>query len=246
MSKLIYTRFTKLIIDHFLSCNKSIPRRSDSKLHSEGRDLPLTKLINTVDCKYKFGMEIPESMITDAINRRGKCYMHLGDQEVNVPKAFQKNDVLIKSRSITFADNLLEIVNGAVLLAKSVSTKEQHCQQCDIMTQTTIERQIDKDVKDTYAKWRQKLKDISATDSDATQDSSHSDTNKEKEDETVDSDDFDMDLTNDESKGDDDVAGFVVFIYNKSTEPLKSTCLSPIVTSSSLEYIQSLLNETPM
>ncbi|GKF90827.1 hypothetical protein Tco_0274528, partial [Tanacetum coccineum] len=77
---------------------------------------------------------------------------------VNVPKAFQKNVVPIKSRSLTFADNLLEIENGAVLLAKSVNTEEQRCQQCDIMTQTTIERQINKDVKDMYAKWRQKLK----------------------------------------------------------------------------------------
>ncbi|GJZ81259.1 hypothetical protein Tco_0646253 [Tanacetum coccineum] len=34
MSKLLYTRFTKLIIDYILSHNKSIPRRSDSKLHS--------------------------------------------------------------------------------------------------------------------------------------------------------------------------------------------------------------------
>ncbi|GJU18629.1 hypothetical protein Tco_1146595 [Tanacetum coccineum] len=49
MSKLIYTRFIKLIIDQFLSCNKSIPQRFDVDMHSEGQDSPLTKLINTVD-----------------------------------------------------------------------------------------------------------------------------------------------------------------------------------------------------
>ncbi|GKC78711.1 hypothetical protein Tco_1129485 [Tanacetum coccineum] len=43
MSKLIYTRFTKLIIDNFLSCNKSIPRRSDAKLQSEGKDSEATQ-----------------------------------------------------------------------------------------------------------------------------------------------------------------------------------------------------------
>ncbi|GKE67397.1 hypothetical protein Tco_1521558, partial [Tanacetum coccineum] len=42
----------------------------------------------------------------------------------------------------------------------------------------------------------------------------------------------------------DDVARFGVFMYNKSTEPLNSTYLSPTITCSSLEYIQSLLNET--
>ncbi|GJX48025.1 hypothetical protein Tco_0273215 [Tanacetum coccineum] len=66
MSKMMYTRFTKLIIDHFLSCNKSIPHISDSNMHNEGQDSPLTKLTNTVKGTYKFGMEIPDTMINDA------------------------------------------------------------------------------------------------------------------------------------------------------------------------------------
>ncbi|GJU78033.1 hypothetical protein Tco_1275103 [Tanacetum coccineum] len=69
MSKLIYTRFNKLIIDHFLSCNKSIPRRSDVDLHIEGKDSPLTKLINTIDGKFQFIMEIPDAMISGAIKQ---------------------------------------------------------------------------------------------------------------------------------------------------------------------------------
>nr|GFA09741.1 hypothetical protein [Tanacetum cinerariifolium] len=78
MSKLIYTRFTKLIIDHFLSCNKSISRRSNAEMHSEGQDSSITKLINTVDSKYKFSMDISESMITDAIKQSAgyKLYKH--------------------------------------------------------------------------------------------------------------------------------------------------------------------------
>ncbi|GJU99776.1 hypothetical protein Tco_1329047 [Tanacetum coccineum] len=193
MSKLIYTRFTKLIIDHFLSCNKSIPRRSDAELHSEGQDSPLTKLINTVDIKYKFGMEIPDSMIIDAIklsagykfykqkkseseigrgaenleehhvcpikSGRGKGYMRLGDQEVNVPKEFKKNVIPRKQRSITFADNLISQEDVAVELAKSISIEEQRLQQRDITTQLTNDRKIEKDVEDTYAEWGQKLKE---------------------------------------------------------------------------------------
>ncbi|GJX86714.1 hypothetical protein Tco_0337488 [Tanacetum coccineum] len=78
MSKLMYTHFTKLIIDHFLFCNKSIPRRLDSELHSEGQDSPLTKLTNTVVAKFKFGMEIPDTMINDAIKQSAgyKYYKH--------------------------------------------------------------------------------------------------------------------------------------------------------------------------
>ncbi|GJT79721.1 hypothetical protein Tco_1054063 [Tanacetum coccineum] len=69
MSKLLYTRFTKLIINHFLSNKKSIPRRSSSKLHSSQDDQPITKLSNTVKDDYKFGMEIPDTMISNAIKK---------------------------------------------------------------------------------------------------------------------------------------------------------------------------------
>ncbi|GJY57249.1 hypothetical protein Tco_0456364 [Tanacetum coccineum] len=326
MSKLIYTRFIKLIIDHFVSCNKSIPRRSDVELHSKCQESPLTKLMNTVDGKFKFAMEIPDTMINDTIKHsegykyykhkkiesekakvaeepeeqhispvksgRGKGNMRLGDQEVNVPSSFKKNVVPKKTRSLTVADNIVE-EPVAVELAKSISIEDQRCQQREIMTQLTIDRQIEKDVEDTYAEWGQKLKgliiedpvvqslldlrkgskesrleslrqekqlvggegssathdkqyefkDISATNSDATQDSLCSDTDEAKYYET---DDSDMDLYDDEPKGDDDAVGFRVFMYNKSTELLKSTYLSPTVTTSSLEYIQNLLNEPPV
>nr|GEV74604.1 hypothetical protein [Tanacetum cinerariifolium] len=69
MSKMLNTRFTKLIITHFLSCNRSISRRSNSELHSTQDDQPITKLSNTVKGDYKFGMEIPGKMISDAIKK---------------------------------------------------------------------------------------------------------------------------------------------------------------------------------
>nr|GEW71174.1 hypothetical protein [Tanacetum cinerariifolium] len=70
MSKLLYTRFTKLIIDYLILLNKSIPRRSDSKLHSSQDDHPITKLLNTTNGDYKFGMEVPNAMISDAIKKK--------------------------------------------------------------------------------------------------------------------------------------------------------------------------------
>ncbi|GJS53533.1 hypothetical protein Tco_0626895 [Tanacetum coccineum] len=162
------------------------------------------KIINNIDSKYKFGMEIPDSMITDAIKqsirykfyRQKKAKSKKGDQEVNVPSAFKKNVVPNKIRSLTVADNIVEEI-VIVELAKSLSIEEQ---QCAIMTQLTIDRKNKKDVQDTYAEWGQKLK---ATDSDTTQDSSHSDIDDEKDDET---DDSDMDLSNDEPKEDDAAA----------------------------------------
>ncbi|GJZ53200.1 hypothetical protein Tco_0608085 [Tanacetum coccineum] len=81
MSKLLYTRFTKLIIDYFLSCNKNIPRRLDSEMHSKCDDSPLTKLSNTVKGTYKFIMEIPNTMINEAFKQstRYKYYKENGN-----------------------------------------------------------------------------------------------------------------------------------------------------------------------
>nr|GEY38788.1 hypothetical protein [Tanacetum cinerariifolium] len=118
MYKLIYTRFTKLIIDHFLSNNISIPRRYDAELHSEGQDSPLTKIIDTID----------------------------GNQEVNVPSKPKKAVVPKKPKTIIVADNIVE-QEVAVKLAKSMSVEEQRLQQHDIMTQLTIGKQVEKDIK---------------------------------------------------------------------------------------------------
>ncbi|GJV47698.1 hypothetical protein Tco_1437910 [Tanacetum coccineum] len=156
MSKLMYIRFTKLIIDHFLSCNKSIPRRSDSDMHSESQELPLTKLTNTLKAKKveskkaKAGEEPEEQHEPLVRSGRGKGYMRSGDQEANVPNAFKKNVVPRKARSLTVADNIVE-EQTVVELAKSLSIEEHRHQQRAIMTQLTIDQQIEKDVEDTYA-----------------------------------------------------------------------------------------------
>ncbi|GKF56330.1 hypothetical protein Tco_0166670 [Tanacetum coccineum] len=164
MSKLLYICFTKLIINHFLSCNKNIPRRSDSEIHSEDQDLPLTKLANTVKGNFKFGMVIPNIMINDAFKQsavykyykankaeseKAKATEELKEQHVSPVKRAKENkivQVIKKQMSPTHE------------LAKSISIKEQRRQQREIMTQLTIDRKIENDVEDTYAEWGQKLK----------------------------------------------------------------------------------------
>ncbi|GJS51943.1 hypothetical protein Tco_0625305 [Tanacetum coccineum] len=188
MSKLLYTCFTKLIINHFLSCNKNIPCRSDSEMHSEGDDSPLTKLSNTVDDKFKFGMKIPDTMINDAFKKSvgyklGKGYMRSGKQEANIPITFKKNVVPRKTRSLSVADNIVE-EPVVVELTKSICIEEQRRQQRDI---------------------------------DAIQDSSCSDTNEEKDVETDDSKDSNLDLSEDEPRGDDDATE-----YDQKLEALTS------------------------
>ncbi|GJV84802.1 hypothetical protein Tco_1524700 [Tanacetum coccineum] len=84
------------------------------------------------------------------------------------------------------------------------------------------------------------------TDNDAILYSTCLNTSEESANETDDADDSDMDLSDDNPQGNDDAAGFGVFIYIKFTETPNSTYFSPTVTSSSLDFIQNLLNETPV
>ncbi|GKD77616.1 hypothetical protein Tco_1340237 [Tanacetum coccineum] len=320
MSKLLYTRFTNLIIDYILSHNKSIPRRSDSKLHSSQDDHPITKLLSTTNGDYKFGMEVPDAMISDAIKKkagykyymakkvesekakivdkpeeqhvspiksgRGKGFMCYGDQVANVPNKLKKDVVPRKTRSLTIAE---EAVVGE--LANSISIQEPRSQRRR-RSQLTIDSQTDEAVADMYNEWGQKLKgpavedpavqslldlrkgskasrleslrqkkqpvagegssaahnkyySSSDTASDATLYSSSSDKPEESANETDDADESDMDLSNDNPHGDDDDARYGVFMHNKSTATPNSTYLSPMVTSSSLDFIQTLLDETP-
>ncbi|GJS10161.1 hypothetical protein Tco_0366957 [Tanacetum coccineum] len=82
-------------------------------------------------------------------------------------------------------------------------------------------------------------------DRDATLYSSSSDKIEESANETDDADESNMDLSDDNLNGDHDAAGYGVFMHNKSTATPNSTYLSPTVTSSSLDFIQTLLDETP-
>ncbi|GKC97007.1 hypothetical protein Tco_1162449 [Tanacetum coccineum] len=93
MFKLLYTHFTKVIIDYLISHNKSIPCKPDSKLHSSQDDHAITKLLSTTNGDYKFGMEVLDAMISDAIKKkvRYKYYMAKKvesekDKIVNEPK----------------------------------------------------------------------------------------------------------------------------------------------------------------
>ncbi|GKB26521.1 hypothetical protein Tco_0865922, partial [Tanacetum coccineum] len=89
-----------------------------------------------------------------------------------------------------------------------------------------------------------KYYDSSDNDSEAKIHSSSSNKTEESANETDDADKSDMDLSDDNPNGYDDVAGYRVFMHNKSTATLNSTYLSPKVTSSSLDFIQTLLDET--
>ncbi|GJZ74773.1 hypothetical protein Tco_0639238, partial [Tanacetum coccineum] len=275
-TKLIYPRFTKLIIDHFLSTNKN--------------------------GEFKFGMEIPDTMINDAIKQSAgyKVYQSKKkkSEEDNAQEESEEQNVSTvtgRKRTITYADNLLETEDEAVLLAKSVSTEEQRRQQQGIMTQLVIEKEANIEVEEAFpAKKGKKLKGIATedptvqsildlqkgskesklesirqeieagrregssaakdgefeyfldTDSDATTSSSWSSDGDDTDDDKDDAKVFNMDISDDDSdKGDDDAAGFRVFMYDKTKKPPKFTPISPAVTCSSMKDYINLRNDQP-
>ncbi|GKD57509.1 hypothetical protein Tco_1290896 [Tanacetum coccineum] len=187
MSKLLYTRFTKLIIDYILSHDKSIPRRSDSKLHSSQDDHPITKLLNITNGDYKFGMEVPDAMISDVIKKKAG-YRIIWQRKWKV----RKLKLLMNQKSNAYLQSKVE------------------------------------EEKDLY--------------SDATLKSSSL---EESAGETGDADKSDMDLSDDNLDRDDEAVRYGVFMHNKPFATPNSTYLSLTVISSSLDIIQTLLEDTP-
>ncbi|GKB91881.1 hypothetical protein Tco_0964153 [Tanacetum coccineum] len=166
--------------------------------------------------KAKIIDEPEEQHVSSIQSGRGKGFMCYGDQVVNVPNKLKKDVVPRKTRSQTTVD---ETVVGD--LANSFSIQKPHTQQRR-RSQLTIDGQLDDTVANTYAEQTE-----------------------ENTNETDDVDDSDMDLSDDNPQGDDDAARYGVFMHNKSTATPNSTYLGLMVTSSSLDFIQTLLYKTP-
>nr|GEV75118.1 hypothetical protein [Tanacetum cinerariifolium] len=192
MSKLLYTCFTKLIIEYLLSLNKSIPHRSDSKLHSSHDDHFITKLLNTTNGDYKFGMEVPDAMISDAIMKRAgyKYYMakkmeskkakiidkpeeqHVSSNKYGRGKGFmcfsdQVANVLnkLKKDDVPRKTRSLTITEKVVVgeLENFISIQESRSQRRS-RSQLTIDSKTDEAVADMYNEWGQKLKGLAVED----------------------------------------------------------------------------------
>ncbi|GKD60061.1 hypothetical protein Tco_1297570 [Tanacetum coccineum] len=244
MSKLMYTRFTKLIIDHFLSCNKSIPRRSDFDMHSGGQDLPFTKLTNTIKGNYIFEMEIPDTMIDDAF-KKSTGYKYYRAKKAKSKKA--KADEELKEQHVSpvksgrrkgymrLGDQEANVPNMFKKNAMTRKTRSLTVADNIVEEPAAVELANSINVEDTYVEWGQKCKDLVVEDPNAQllldlrKGSKASMLESLKQAKQAVEGEGSI-----EPKGDDDVAVL-----------LKSTYLSLRVTTSSLEYIQTLLNDPP-
>ncbi|GJV80940.1 putative ribonuclease H-like domain-containing protein [Tanacetum coccineum] len=191
-------------------------------MHSEGDDPPLTKLPNTVKGYKYYKAKKAESEKVKAAEEPEKQYV----------SPFRSGRGKGYMCSCDYEANVPKIITKQ-------STQQRR------RNQLTIDKQIDNDVVDTYAEWGQKLKGTAVKDP-----AVHSllDLRKGSKASRLESlrqkKASNIDLTDDEPKGDDDITRNEVFMYKKFTKTPKSTYFSLTVTSSSLDFIQNLLDET--
>nr|GEW19442.1 hypothetical protein [Tanacetum cinerariifolium] len=182
MSKLLYTHFTKLIINYILSHNKSIPCESDFKLHKSQDDHPITKFLSTTNGDYKFGMEIPDAMISDAIKKnpgytyymakkmeseKAKIVDEPEEQHISPVKSGRGKGFMFYGDQVATVPNKLKkydvprktrsltIAEEAVVgkLSNSISIQELPSQR-----RRRSQLKINKAIADMYNEWGQKLK----------------------------------------------------------------------------------------
>ncbi|GJV78705.1 hypothetical protein Tco_1514575 [Tanacetum coccineum] len=215
MSKLLYTCFTKLIINHFLSCNKSIPRRSNSELHNAQDDQPITKLSNIVKGDYKFGMEIPDTMISDAIKKSAGYNYYIAMKKENTYVEWGQ-----KLKGPTVDDpavrSLLDLQKGSkASILESLKQKKQ----------AIVGEGSNNAHNKHYA------------DSDSGSDAIlYSSCLEESENETDDADDSDMDLSDDNPDRDDDVNLLNETPANELTDLVSNLVYTDAQTASAVIY----------
>ncbi|GJU91538.1 hypothetical protein Tco_1303961 [Tanacetum coccineum] len=248
-TKLPYPCFTKLIIDHLLSINKSLASRSDAFMHSEEQDSLFSKLINSTDGVLKFGKDLPDSMINDAIKqstrnivyklRRSKVRKTLitsGNLEVNASSK-PKNVVPRRKRTITYADNLVRSKDKLVL-KKEVNTKVDEAYaakkgkklKCITSKDLVVQSLLDLRRGSKERRLESMRKEMQAGKGEGSKDVKDSDMDKVDE---------------DSDKGDDTTAGFGVFMHDKTKKLPKYTPFSPTITYSSMKDYTMLLNDQP-
>ncbi|GJX25236.1 hypothetical protein Tco_0231532 [Tanacetum coccineum] len=144
-----YPRFTKVIINHILSKHNTLSKIPESWTHTIKDDAVLGKLkfVNKGEDHPKYGMSIPDVMMSDTIRnsahyakylarstgtqssvptrrRRGKGTISRKNVEVKVHTKKAKDRVRRRNRSITIADNVVKDPDHAIELAVSMSLDE--------------------------------------------------------------------------------------------------------------------------
>ncbi|GKE13990.1 hypothetical protein Tco_1421567, partial [Tanacetum coccineum] len=123
-----YPRFTKVIIHHFLSKNKSVSKRRALFMNSIKDDVVLGRLkfVSKRKDNQVYGMSIPDVMVNDDIknSKAYKTYLAISTSIVVSKKArkgMKSTDAPKKKGSITAVDNIIPNPEEALKLGKSIN-----------------------------------------------------------------------------------------------------------------------------
>ncbi|GJQ98115.1 hypothetical protein Tco_0009254 [Tanacetum coccineum] len=249
--------FASLIWDEFewqtverSSRPSKMSKLSSSKLHSSQDDQPITKLSNTVKVESKNAKTVDEPKeqhVSPVKSGREKGFICYGDQVANVPNKLKKDVVPRKTRFLTIAEEIVvgQKLKGPAVDDPAIQSLLDLRKGSKASRLESLKQKKQAVTGEGSSAAHNKYYDSSDTNSDVTLYSSSSDKTEESTNESDDASESDMDLFDDNPDRDDDAAGYGVFMHNKSTRSPNSTYLSLTVTSSSLYFILTLLDETP-
>ncbi|GJU14293.1 hypothetical protein Tco_1142259 [Tanacetum coccineum] len=235
--------------------NRLVIKKNNQRVASDSHITDTMLRFKVESEKAKIVDEPKEQHVSPVKSGRGKGFMCYGDQVANVPNKLMKDVVPRKTRSLTIAEETVVVTNtyaewgqklkGPAVDDPAVQSLLDLQKGSKVSRLESLKQKKQAVVGEGSSATHNKYYDSSDNDSDATLYSLSLDKTGECANETDDADESDMDLPDDNPHGDDDAARYGVFMHNKSTATPNSTYLSPMVTSSSLDFIQNLLDETP-
>ncbi|GKA43341.1 hypothetical protein Tco_0736065 [Tanacetum coccineum] len=148
-----YPRFTKIIINYFLSLHKSIPKGISSGLNTIKDDgvIQRLKFVNKGEDFQEYGRAIPDTMLTDEIKQSKVYKAFIADSTGAIPprktrgKGSQgkKKTVTPKKKSFISADdNIIPEPDAALELGKSISKIEAEITEEERRIHETHERLV--------------------------------------------------------------------------------------------------------
>ncbi|GKE19014.1 hypothetical protein Tco_1426591 [Tanacetum coccineum] len=167
---------------------------------------------------------------------RGKGFMYYGDHVVNVPNKLKKDNVPRKTRSLTIIkETVIQLQIHMLSLGQKLKSPAVDDPAVEFLLDLrkgskaskleSLKQKKQAVAGEGSSVAHNKYYDSSYIDSDATLYSLSSEKPEESANETDDVDESNMDLSYDNPNRDDDVAGYGVFMHNKSTATPNSTYL---------------------
>nr|GFA23043.1 hypothetical protein [Tanacetum cinerariifolium] len=142
-----YPRFTKAIIQPFISKDKTISMRNNMFMHGVKNDsvLGFTKFISKYEIRQVYGMLILDVLVSKEMmeSKTYKTYLDFAIGKVIPKEARKRTKAQMKETSLTADDNIIsEDPDTALELAKSISRTKAEEQEATRLVHETHERLV--------------------------------------------------------------------------------------------------------